>query len=93
MTRKCDITGKVALYGNNVPKSLHKTRRRFLPNVQKVSVLSEALNKTFSFCITRHGMRTIEHNGGLDKYLLETQNSKLSEELLSIKKQLLKVVK
>ena len=90
MTRKCDITNKVAQVGNNVPKSLHKTRRRFLPNVQKVSFLSDVLKKVFSFSATKHGIKTIEHNGGLDKFLLSTADSKLSSKMVKIKKQLKK---
>ena len=92
MTRRCDITNKVAQVGNNVPKSLHKTRRRFLPNVQRVSFLSDILKRVFSFSATKHGIKTIEHNGGLDSFLLSTDNSKLSPKMIRIKKQLKRTV-
>ncbi len=69
---------------------MHKTRRRFLPNVQKVSFLSDMLKKVFSFSATKQGIKTIEHNGGLDNFLMTTKDAKLSDEMIKIKKQLKK---
>ncbi len=80
MTKKCLITGKVAQAGNNVSHSNRKTRRRFLPNLQEVAIYSEILESPVTLRITNHGLRTIEKNGGLDLYLLNTPVSKLSEE-------------
>ena len=89
MSRVCEITGKKPLSGNNVPHSLHKTRKRFLPNLNNVSFLSDILGTKLSLRLSRQGIRTIEHNGGIDNYLLTTQNSKLTEESLKLKKRIL----
>jgi large subunit ribosomal protein L28 len=69
MARRCDLTGKTVLAGNNVSHANNKTRRRFLPNLQEVSVLSDTLGSVRLKLSTR-ALRTIEHNGGLDAYLL-----------------------
>ncbi len=90
MSRKCQISGTGVMSGNNVSHANNKTRRRFLPNLQVVSLLSEALNRVFKLKICSKTLRTIEHNGGLDAYLENTANSKLSAEALKIKKQLSK---
>ena len=86
MSRQCKITGKGVLSGNNVSHANNKTKRRFLPNLQNVSLMSEALKRTVSLRMSTNGVRTIEANGGLDSYLTNTKNSKLSGELLSLKK-------
>jgi large subunit ribosomal protein L28 len=85
----CKITGKKRYFGNNVSHANNKTRRSFLPNLQKVTLISEILNQSFRFRITTNGLRTVEHNGGLDSYLLGTSNIKLDSEMISIKKRLL----
>lgn len=90
MSRKCDISGKCAMSGNNVSHANNKTRRRFLPNLQIVSLLSETLGKIFRLKVTSSTLRSIEHNGGLDSYLESTSNTKLSPEALKIKKQIAK---
>ena len=84
MSKKCDITGTGVMSGNN------KTRRRFLPNLQVVSLLSEKLGKVFKLKVCSKTLRSIEHNGGLDAYLASTSNTKLSEEAIKIKKQIAK---
>lgn len=76
--------------GNNVSHANNKTRRRFLPNLQVVSLLSEKLGKVFKLKICSKTLRSIEHNGGLDAYLESTSNSKLSAEAVKIKKQISK---
>lgn len=77
--------------GNNVSHANNRTRRRFLPNLQVVSLLSETLGKIFKLKVTSATLRSIEHNGGLDSYLESTSNSKLTEEAKKIKKALLKI--
>ena len=69
MARRCAITGKGVLAGNNVSHANNKTRRRFLPNLQNVSVMSEALGRPVSLRVSTNGLRTIEHKGGIDAFL------------------------
>ena len=80
MTKKCMITEKGVLAGNNNSYSKRKTRRRFMPNLQTVAIYSEVLGCPVDIRITSNGLRTIEKNGGLDLYLLNTPVSKLSAE-------------
>ena len=80
MTKQCQITGKGVQTGNNVSHSNRKTRRRFMPNLQEVAIYSEILEAPVTLRITNNGLRTIEKNGGLDLYLLNTPKSKLTAE-------------
>ena len=77
MSRRCQITGKGVLTGNNVSHANNKTRRRYLPNLQETSLLSDVLGSSVRLRITSNGIRTIEHNGGLDAFLLGTPNRRL----------------
>ncbi|MFT8367168.1 50S ribosomal protein L28 [Acetobacter papayae] len=88
MSRRCQITGKGVLTGNNVSHANNKTRRRFLPNLQEASLMSETLGSSVRMRVTARGLRTIEHNGGLDAFLLGTANRKLPTEALVIKRRL-----
>lgn len=90
MAKRCDISGTGVMTGNNVSHAHNKTRRRFLPNLQKVSLLSETLGRTFKLRVCTKTLRTIEHNGGLDAYLTSTSNTKLSAEARRIKRTLAK---
>jgi large subunit ribosomal protein L28 len=90
MARRCDLTGVGVMAGNNVSHSNRKTRRRFLPNVQEVSLYSDVLKKRFSLKLTAATLRTVEHNGGIDAYLLGTPNIKLTDEAIKIKRQIKK---
>ncbi len=90
MARKCDITGTGAMSGNNVSHANNRTRRRFLPNLQVVSLLSDVLGKVFKLKVCSKTLRSIEHNGGLDSYLESTSNNKLSDEAKKIKKAIAK---
>ena len=90
MAKKCDISGTGVMSGNNVSHAHNKTRRRFLPNLQVVSLLSEPLGKMFKLKVCSKTLRSIEHNGGLDAYLESTSNSKLTEEAKKIKKSIAK---
>ena len=90
MARKCDISGTGAMSGNNVSHANNRTRRRFLPNLQVVSLLSDVLGKVFKLKVCSKTLRSIEHNGGLDSYLESTSNTKLSDEAKKIKKAIAK---
>ena len=92
MARRCALTGKGVQTGNNVSHAHNKTRRRFLPNLQPASVLSDALGQTFRMRVSVHALRTIEHKGGLDAFLLNTRDSKLSEEARKLKRRVRKAV-
>ena len=92
MSRRCDLTGVGVLSGNNVSHSNHRTRRRFLPNVQPVSFLSEALGVPVKLKVTAATLRTVEHNGGLDNYLLTTSSRKLTEEGTKLKRRVKKAL-
>ena len=80
MSRRCEITGKGVLSGNNVSHANNKTRRRFLPNLQVTSLLSDILGHEVRMRLSTRGIRTVEHNGGIDAFLLGTSNTKLTEE-------------
>ena len=88
MARRCMITGKGVLAGNNVSHANNKTRRRFLPNLQRISLQSETLGEAIRLRLTASALRTIEKNGGLDAWLLGTPNSKLSFEARRLKRRI-----
>ena len=92
MSRQCQITGKKLMFGNNVSHANNKTRRRFMPNIQDTSLYSEALNKMVSVRVTVAGLRTVDHKGGLDAFLLDTPKSKLDPDLRPLKAQVEKIV-
>jgi len=92
MARRCDLTGKGVLAGNNVSHAHNRTRRRFLPNLQDVSIISDILGKQVRLRLAAKTIRTIEHNGGLDKFLLSTSNTKLTLEAVGLKRQLKKAM-
>ena len=91
MSRRCSLTGKGVRTGNNVSHAHNKTRRRYLPNLQKVSLMSDALGKTVSLRVSVAAIRSVEHNGGLDTFLLKSRDSDLTLELRRLKKQIRKV--
>jgi large subunit ribosomal protein L28 len=86
MSRRCLISGKGVLTGNNVSHANNKTRRRFLPNLQEASLLSDALNQKVRLRVSTRGLKTIEINGGIDAFLLSVNDSKLSTEALRLKR-------
>ena len=90
MARRCDFTGKGVQTGNNVSHAHNKTRRRFLPNLQQTSLLSDALGETVSLRLSTSAIRTIEKRGGLDAYLLSTPNSKLGQKARELKRRVQK---
>jgi large subunit ribosomal protein L28 len=87
MARRCELTGKTVQSGNNVSHANNKTRRRFLPNLQETSLLSDVLGNIRLRLSTR-AIRTVEHNGGLDAYLLSQNDSKMTTEGLALKRRL-----
>jgi large subunit ribosomal protein L28 len=90
MARRCGITGKGVLTGNNVSHANNKTRRRFLPNLQETSFFSDVLASSIQLRLSVNGIRTIEHNGGLDAFLLGTPNRKLPEEAQVLKRRIVR---
>ena len=90
MARRCGITGKGVLTGNNVSHANNKTRRRFLPNLQETSFFSDVLASSIQLRLSVNGIRTIEHNGGLDAFLLGTPNRRLPEEAQVLKRRIIR---
>ena len=90
MSRRCGITGKGVLTGNNVSHANNRSRRRFLPNLQVTSMVSDALGEPVRLKLTTSTIRTIEHNGGLDSYLLGTADAKLTAEARRLKRKIKK---
>ena len=78
MSRVCEITGKGRQVGHNVSHANNKTKRTFLPNLQAVTLMSEALGRSVRLKVSTHGLRSVEHVGGLDNWLLKTSDSDLS---------------
>ncbi len=90
MSRACELTGKAVLSGNNVSHANNKTRRRFLPNLCDVTLQSEALGQSVRLRITAHALRSVEHRGGLDAFLVKADASELSQRARLLKKQIAK---
>jgi large subunit ribosomal protein L28 len=86
MARRCIITGKDVLVGHNVSHSKRRTKRRFLPNLQVASLWSDSLNLPVRMRVSTAGLRTVEHNGGIDAFLIDTPDSKLSAEAKRLKR-------
>jgi|TARA_B110000196_G_scaffold319080_1_gene336042 large subunit ribosomal protein L28 len=89
MSMKCKLTGKMYQSGNNVSHAKNRTKRRFLPNLQNISFVSEKLAKKIQLRVATSTIRTVEKKGGLDDYLINTPNIKLTSEALKIKKLIL----
>ncbi len=86
MARRCELTGKGVMTGNNVSHAKNRTRRRFLPNLNNVSLVSEALGRSFKFKISASALRSVDRKGGLDPFLLKAKEGDLSESALKVKK-------
>ena len=78
MARICELTGKGRQVGHNVSHANNKTKRTFLPNLQNVTLLSDRLGRSIKLRVSTHGLRSVEHVGGLDNWLLKTAGDKLS---------------
>ncbi|MEM0923733.1 MAG: 50S ribosomal protein L28 [Pseudomonadota bacterium] len=88
MARRCELTGKGVQTGNRVSHANNKTRHRWLPNLQPVTLQSEALGRSFKFRVAASALRTIDHRGGLDAFLIKAPDADLSPSALKVKKQL-----
>ena len=93
MSRECELTGKRRQVGNNVSHANNKTKRVFLPNLQNVTLMSESLDKSIKLRVSTHGLRSVEHVGGLDNWLIKTKAEKLSTRAAKMKRELAKKAK
>jgi large subunit ribosomal protein L28 len=87
MARRCELTGKGVMTGNNVSHAVNRTRRRFLPNLINVSLISDVLNRTVKLRISANALRSVEHRGGLDAFLVKSVDAELSPNALALKKE------
>lgn len=88
MARRCELTGKGVMTGNTVSHALNRTRRRFLPNLINVTLISDALGRSVKLRISANALRTVEHRGGLDEFLLKAHDDGLSDNAKGIKKEI-----
>ncbi|MDV4167033.1 50S ribosomal protein L28 [Rhodovulum sp. FJ3] len=86
MSRVCELTGKGPMVGNNVSHANNKTKRRFLPNLNDVTLISDALGRSFKLRISASALRSVDHRGGLDAFLAKAKDAELSAKALKIKK-------
>ena len=92
MSRICELTGKGRQVGHNVSHANNKTKRTFLPNLQNVTLLSDSLEKGVKLRVSTHGLRAVEHNGGLDNWLVKTSDDKLSLRVRRLKREVVKKI-
>jgi len=92
MARRCELSGKAVLSGNNVSHANNRSRRRFLPNLNQVTLISDALGQTVRLRVSAHALRTVERRGGLDGYLLKSRDGELSLRARRLKRQIEKRV-
>jgi large subunit ribosomal protein L28 len=90
MSRRCELTGKAAQVGHKVSHSNRKTKRRFLPNLINVSMMSDALGRSVRLRISAQALRSVDHRGGLDAFLIKAKDAQLSERALELKRQIAK---
>ena len=90
MSRRCELTGKAVQSGNKVSHSNRKTRTRFLPNLVQVTLISEALERSVRLRVSAAALRSVEHRGGLDAFLVKADDAELSTGALAIKREILK---
>lgn len=88
MARRCELTGKGVMVGNNVSHALNRTRRRFLPNLLNVTLISDALNRPVKLRISAAALRSVEHRGGLDAFLLKQADDTMSPLAQGLKKEI-----
>ncbi len=93
MARICELTGKGRQVGHNVSHANNKTKRVFLPNLHNVTLMSEKLDRSYKFRVSTHGLRSVEHVGGLDNWLVKTADEKLSTSAQKVKRELAKAAK
>ena len=90
MSRRCELTGKSPMVGNHVSHANNKTKRRFLPNLNEVSLTSETLGQTHRLRISAAALRTVDHRGGLDAFLAKAPDAELSPKALKLKRDIAK---
>ena len=90
MSRRCELTGKTAQVGHRVSHSNRKTKRRFLPNLLNVTMLSDALGRSVKLRVSANAIKTVDHRGGLDAYLLSAKNEDLSPHMRELKREIRK---
>lgn len=90
MSRVCELSGKGPMTGNNVSHANNKTRRRFLPNLNEVTLISDALGQSYRLRISAAALRTVDHRGGLDAFLAKARDEELSPKALKIKRDIAK---
>jgi large subunit ribosomal protein L28 len=90
MSRRCDLTGKTAQVGHKVSHSNVKTKRRFLPNLLNVTLMSDALGRRVRLRVSAHALKTVDHRGGLDAFLMKADDDGLSVKALELKRQIRK---
>ncbi len=90
MTRSCELTGKIVMSGNNVSHANNKSKRRFIPNIQKTSLFSEELGKSLKFKVAVSSIRSVEKNGGIDNFLIKARDKNLSITAKRYKKEIIK---
>ncbi len=90
MSRICELTGKGRQVGHNVSHANNKTKRTFLPNLHNVTLISDAMGQSYRLRVSTHGLRSVEHNGGLDNWLLKTKDDQLSLRARRLKRDITK---
>ena len=90
MSRVCELTGKAVMTGNTVSHANNKSRRRFLPNLNDVTLISDVLGQSFKLRVSAAALRTVDHRGGLDAFLAKAKDEELSADALKIKKDIAK---
>ena len=90
MSRRCDLTGKSALVGHKVSLSNVKTKRRFLPNLLNVTLISDALGRSVKLRISANALKTVDHRGGLDAFLMKAADAQLSRKVRELKRAIVK---
>jgi large subunit ribosomal protein L28 len=88
MSRRCDLTGKAVLVGHKVSHSNIKTKRRFLPNLVNVTMMSDALERSVKLRVSANALKTVDHRGGLDAYLLGAKDTMLAPRMRELKRQI-----
>ncbi len=86
MARRCELTGKDAQVGNKVSHANNRTKTRFMPNLCNVSLLSDAMGLAYRFRVSAIALKTVEHRGGLDSFLMKARNEELSVKALKLKR-------
>ncbi|HEX2656036.1 MAG TPA: 50S ribosomal protein L28 [Xanthobacteraceae bacterium] len=90
MSRRCDLTGKSALTGHKVSHSNRKTKRRFLPNLCNVTMISDTLGRSVRLRVSANALKSVDHRGGLDAFLMKSKDEELAPKVLDLKRQIVK---